>query len=220
MSLRKKIPAYRLHKASGQARVIIDRKHVYLGVFGSAQSHEKYARLIAEYFRPGATPTPPSTNGGFPDLSVNELLMRYLEFAMSYYVKNGRPTGEVSNLKDSMRPLRALYSHSLVKDFGPKALQAVRQYMIDTEKLSRRVINNRIDRIRRIFKWGVAEELIPPSVHEGLRAVSGLRFGRCHPRQPGPPFIWPVAKSPTERNRAGLSGVPGEGCHRDVSHLR
>jgi integrase len=125
-------------------------------------------------------------NGRFPDLSVNELLVRYLEFAMSYYVKNGRPTGEISNLKDSMRPLRALYSHSLAKDFGPKSLQAVRQYMIDTENLSRGVINNRIDRIRRIFKWGVGEELIPPSVYEGLRAVSGLRFGRCQARETEP----------------------------------
>jgi hypothetical protein len=41
------VPAYRLHKPSGQARVIIDGKHVYLGEYGSPESREKYARLLA-----------------------------------------------------------------------------------------------------------------------------------------------------------------------------
>ena len=39
------VPAYRLHKPSGQARVIINHEHIYLGKFGSAESREKYARL-------------------------------------------------------------------------------------------------------------------------------------------------------------------------------
>ena len=42
------VPSYRLHKPSGQARVIIDGEHIYLGPYGSPESHEKYARLIAE----------------------------------------------------------------------------------------------------------------------------------------------------------------------------
>jgi hypothetical protein len=32
--------------------------------------------------------------------------------------------------------------------------------------------------IKRIFKWAVSEELVPPSVHHGLQAVEGLRRGR------------------------------------------
>ena len=42
------VPAYCLHKPSGQARVIINHEHIYLGKFGFAESREKYARLIAE----------------------------------------------------------------------------------------------------------------------------------------------------------------------------
>ena len=42
------VPSYRLHKPSGQARVIIDGEHIYLGPYGSPESHERYARLIAE----------------------------------------------------------------------------------------------------------------------------------------------------------------------------
>lgn len=44
-----RIPSYCHHKASGQAVVRIDGKDHYLGAFGSADSHEKYARLLAEW---------------------------------------------------------------------------------------------------------------------------------------------------------------------------
>ncbi|HSI32095.1 MAG: hypothetical protein ACAI43_26115 [Phycisphaerae bacterium] len=50
----RQIPAYKLHMLSGQACVILDGRHVYLGTFGSPESRENYARLIGECFRPGA----------------------------------------------------------------------------------------------------------------------------------------------------------------------
>ena len=90
--------------------------------------------------------------------------MRYLEFACKYYVKEGVPAGEVRNIKDAMRSVRALYQAERASTFGPLALKAVRQYMIDTQKLCRGVTNSRVNRIRRIFKWAVSEELVPPSV--------------------------------------------------------
>ena len=42
------VPTYRLHKPSGQARVIINGEHIYLGQVRLPESREKYARLIAE----------------------------------------------------------------------------------------------------------------------------------------------------------------------------
>ena len=30
--------------------------------------------------------------------------------------------------------------------------------------------------VKRVFKWAVAEELIPPSVHQGLQPIAGLRY--------------------------------------------
>ncbi len=47
------IPSYRLRKPSGRARVILEGKQIYLGRFGSPESREVYARLIAERFRTG-----------------------------------------------------------------------------------------------------------------------------------------------------------------------
>ena len=43
-----------------------------------------------------------------------------------------------------------------------------------------------LGRIKRAFKWAVAEELVPPSVFHGLQAVAGLRFGRTEARETEP----------------------------------
>ena len=45
---KRRVPAYRLHRPSGQARVIINREHIYLGKYDTPESHEKYHRLVAE----------------------------------------------------------------------------------------------------------------------------------------------------------------------------
>src|SRR5580765_3181133 len=56
------IPAYGLHRATGQARVIIHGRNVYLGRHGSPASWEKYRRLIADYLASGGA-APPSHAG-------------------------------------------------------------------------------------------------------------------------------------------------------------
>ena len=85
-------------------------------------------------------------------------------------------------MREALRPLRQLYGHSSARGFGPRALKAVRQHMSD-RSLSRCLINRRVGRIKRVFKWAVAEELIPPSVYHGLQAVAGLRYGRTEARE-------------------------------------
>ena len=57
-------------------------------------------------------------------------------------------------MKLALRPLRKLFGRTLVRAFGPLSLKKIRQHMIEVDDLSRGVINNRINRIRRVFKWG------------------------------------------------------------------
>ncbi|WP_143393459.1 tyrosine-type recombinase/integrase [Fimbriiglobus ruber] len=42
----------------------------------------------------------------------------------------------------------------------------------------RTLINRRIDRVKRAFKWATAEELVPVSVYQALRTLGGLQAGR------------------------------------------
>ena len=81
------------------------------------------------------------------------------KFAQGYYRKNGRSTETSSlRLKCSLRYMREWYGKQPAVEFGPLALKAVRERMVD-EDLSRGYINDHIDRIKRMFKWAVAEEL-------------------------------------------------------------
>ncbi len=95
-------------------------------------------------------------------------------------------------MQTALRPLRELYGGTRAVDFGPKALKMVREKMI-TDGVCRGVINGRVSRIKRFFRWAVAEELIPPSVYHGLQAVRGLSFGRSSARETEP--IHPVPDS-------------------------
>jgi integrase len=185
------IPKYRLHKGSGQALVQIDGRRIYLGKHGTEESREKYRRIIGEWLanhRHTSASQPEQPIG--EELSVNELLLAYWRFAERHYVKDGKPTQEVANARVALRPVRQLYGHTSARDFGPRSLKAIRDHMVEA-RLSRGVINHRVSRIKRVFKWAVAEELVPPAVYHGLQAVAGLRYGATHARETEP--VRPVA---------------------------
>ena len=194
-------PSYRLHKPTGQAVVSLNGKDFYLGRFGSPGSRAEYDRLIIEWITNGRRlPTPVSGAGS--DLTVNELLLAYLAFADGYYVKRGEPTTEPACIRQTIRPLRQLYGDTIARDFGPLQLKAVRQAMIDSG-LCRNEVNKRTGRIVRLVKWAVGEGMIPPSVHHGLQAVSGLRRGRADVRESEP--VKPVPEAFVDAIRPHVS---------------
>jgi integrase len=197
-------PAYRRHKARNLAVVTIAGKDRYLGPYGSPESHEMYAQLIAQWHACGRRPAAleAATPQGDAHLTVNELILRYWDFAQGYYVKNGRPTGESDNIRHALRPLRKLFGHSAAAAFGPKSLLLVRQAMIDAG-LTRKVINARVGRVKRLFRWAARQELIPPGVYHGLLAVEGLQRGRSAAREAGP-----VTTVPEAQVRATLPFLP------------
>jgi integrase len=123
----------------------------------------------------------------------------------------------------AIRPLRQLYGDSIAREFGPVKLKRARQAMIDSG-LCRKEVNKRTGRIVRLFKWAVEEEMVPPSLHHGLKAVPGLRRGRADVRESEPvkpvPDAFVDAVRPHVSRQVGamiqlqcLSGMrPGEVC--------
>jgi hypothetical protein len=81
--------------------------------------------------------------------------------------------------------VKRLYGDTAVTHIGRLALKAVRQEMV---KLgwARSHINPQAGRIRRMFKWGVKNEMVPPSILHGLQAVAGLRRGKTEAREREP----------------------------------
>jgi integrase len=180
--LRHSFPSYRRHRASGQAVVTLGGKDIYLGKYNSANSRAEYSRLIAEWAARGGTV--PQTKSC--DLTVAELLAAFLQHVQRYYVKtDGTPSSEQAGYRLAIRRVLNLYGRTRVAEFGPLSLKTVRQAMID-DQLSRGVINQLVNRIRRMFKWGVENELVPATTLHALQAVAGLRYGRREARETEP----------------------------------
>jgi integrase len=153
--------------------VTLDGRDHYLGQHGTPGSRAVYDRLVAEWLaRKPDVPCP----------TVDEIIIRYMEFARLYYRKAGAETAEVANLKLSLRPLHARFGALGVIDFGPRALKSVRQDMI-AAGVSRVEINRRVGRIRRMIRWAAAEELIPAGIVVALSTVTDLKKGRSTARE-------------------------------------
>lgn len=190
------IPTYSRHKPSGQAIIRLTdreggRKTVYLGPYGSPESRQEYARIVAEL---SAVPVeaPRSGERGDCRLTVNEILLAFWKYAEGHYRRaDGTVTDELSQYRQTFRPLMVLYGRMAAAEFGPKALKVLRQVMIESG-WTRKLINQRIGRVRRVFKWAASEELIPVSVYQSLTTVTGLQAGRSKAKETEP--IRPVAE--------------------------
>jgi integrase len=84
---------------------------------------------------------------------------------------------------------RHVWEHNFRRSAGGKCQIRWQKQWRDAEvlreghALSRGVINNRVRRIVRMFKWAVGEEMAPQSVWQALRAVAGLEKGRAAVRE-------------------------------------
>lgn len=189
MSKRPRVPSYRHHKPSGQAVVTLGGRDFYLGLYNSPESHKEYNRLIAEWLAGGKTePIPP----GIVDLTVNEVCERYLAHAEGYYPKEDEgqtSAGQISRVRRAIGAVTDLYGGHPVKEFGPRALKAVREGLI-ARGCAREYINCLINCVKRAWKWAVAEELVDVACYEKLRAVEGLKKGRSE--APESPDVPPV----------------------------
>jgi len=177
----KSVPVYTKHRASGQAVVRLNGQDFYLGPHGTKASHIAYDRMIVEWLERGRQPAVTGDDG----LTVVELMARYRHHVRQHYVKAGKPTGEQGAIRSALRFIRELYGNTPAAEFSPIGLKATRARMIDAG-LARGTINQNVGRIRRMFRWAAAEQLIPTSVWQSLIVVDGLREGRTIARETKP----------------------------------
>ena len=138
-----------------------------------SQTRVRTSRL-AELSCPRSTVSAATDLNG-PRPTVNEVA-RLPEHAERHYRHpDGTPDHRIVQLpQDALQARARTLRPPGAAKFGPLALKAVRQRMVEGG-LCRPVVNRRSTGVRRVFKWAVGEELIPPSVIEGLRCVTGLQ---------------------------------------------
>ena len=184
-----RFPKYRHYLPKNLAVVRIDGKDHYLGKFDSPQSWKKYHQLLADW-QSGheVIPVPQPDQTGFIGVSV--VVEAYLNYAKTYYRRDGQLTREYGCLIYAFEPLIEHFGVSNANEFGPKSLKQYREKLLK-RNLARPVINSCVSRVKRLFKWATAEELINSSIYHALFAVGGLTYGRSEARETDP--VRPVA---------------------------
>ncbi len=182
-----KLPTLRTHRAKNLAYVRINGVFTYFGKPDDPETMQKYRSFCAELVASGRTPDRP---GETTKITIKELVDR---FEADEYNRRGRVE---SYAWMAGRVLLDLYGTEHATGFGPKKLKALiawlsaRHALQDgeghrgTKQMTRSTINRIMVAVRRIFKWGVSEELLSPEIWQALAAVSGLRAGESAAKEP------------------------------------
>jgi len=96
--------------------------------------------------------------------TVSELCLDFMKYAEEFYRDEaGEPTGEANNYKYALRPLVALFRNVRCCQFGTSKLFVVRDELVKVHV--RKQVNIHLARIKRMFKWGVSQEMLPVSTY-------------------------------------------------------
>jgi hypothetical protein len=129
------IPSYRRHKKTGRAVITVrdhlgGRRDILLpGEYRSKESTAEYDR-ICSVLRANSGRLP-ETKGNTVDLTVTELVLRYMDHASTYYVDpiTKEPTSELACLTLAFAPLNRLFGEVSVVEFDSLKLEALQQSM-------------------------------------------------------------------------------------------
>jgi integrase len=225
-------PSYLYHRQSGRARIVIRdqvgrRQDMLLpGAFNSPESKAEYDR-VCSLLKAHRGRMPDLSPAQSQQLTIEELIVRYDDHANIRYVdqQTGEPTTELASLKEAFRPLRRLFGQTMLAEFNAKMLKAIQSamatgsWLTDQERearskrgrpltMGRSTVNKHTDRIKRLFRWGCAEDLVPGSVKEKVDAVEMLPAGRSIARETEP--VEPVDVAIVEKTLPHLPPIPAD----------
>lgn len=181
-----RIPKYRRHTVRNLGFVEWQGKRTYLpGAWNSTASRDAYLKFLQTNC--GEVPGDVAPARVF---LVAHLVQRFLTHAKAVYGYGKR--GTFANLYHALTPFAEKHGGFQVAEYSPLKLKAYRTGLVEA-KQARSYINDQVRRIRKAFRWGVSEELVPVSVLTALESVPELAAGRSTAREP--PARQPVPRS-------------------------
>jgi integrase len=188
-------PQVRFHAHSGQARVRINGKVIYLGPYGSPEANAAHHRLLAEWHAtagnvvvPDVAPAPrrrrtrveapaPQPAPAPAGLTVAEVCVLWIADCEQRYMRKDGTTS--STIHECHMIVRAIEADGAMPAaaFKAKALVAVQRRLVD-EGRPRTTVNRIVKGIRRLFRWATVNEYVPDGLVHALEAVEPLRPGQ------------------------------------------
>jgi len=177
------LPKLRRHRANNRAYFRFRNHQHYCGTWNTSDAETTFRRKLVEivlptlgldgWGPPEAPVIPPS------ELLVEDLAADYIEYVERRYVP---PSKEPQNIWYAVRALLDLYGNVRITDFRPRALQTLRNTLVQAG-LTRTTVNRRLYYVRRMFLWGVGQEMVPSTLSHALHAVEPLRHGELGVRE-------------------------------------
>ncbi len=180
-------PSYLCHKRSGQAFVVIDGKQISLGRHDSPESRQKYDQIVAQWLangRKSPAAKQPEKADNRPTLA--SLILAYWE---DYAAAGEAIAAEKASVRLTLRHLNHFFGAMPLEEFGPNSLRAFRDLMIKPLDYNHRTTGERftsavgwtrahtgrqIGRIKRMFRWGVAHEMVAAAKLDALCKLEAL----------------------------------------------
>lgn len=184
---RVRLPKLGVHKATGQARVLLSGVTHYCGVAGTPEAHARYAELVQKWLADGKRPMRDLPTAPQAVVTLRGVFDAFLAHADSTgrYQKNGKP-GTHRQRFDAL-------ADSIVKVLGnlpvAKLTEALLVRWRDTlEQPGRRGMRTRLGINRLVamavlvLRWGKTRGLVPKAVFADLSAIEPLQRGQCGDR--------------------------------------
>lgn len=110
-----------------------------------------------------------SLNGATSIQTIGHLAVAYKEHVKVHYPKSSDMPARIAYALDLLDAVQ----NEPVNEFGPLKLQQVREQMIGKD-LSVKIVNERTQFIRKMFKWAVGREIVSPEIAYALEQVENL----------------------------------------------
>jgi integrase len=159
------------------------------------------------------------------ETTIAELAQAYLEYA-----KPCSDSRDYSHFKVALDFVCRLFSKTKTNKFGTKSLIEVRELFVK-QGYSRKYCNRLTTCVRKVFKWGSVNELVPISIPFMLTLVPPLLEGQTtaperEPRQDVPdevvertlPYLLPTVAAMVRVQRAAVMR-PSEACNMKVGDI-
>lgn len=182
--LTKKVPTYRQKKDRSRkvsrGVVTLNGFEYYLdGPYGSKVSIAHYDRLIAEWLQSGRVVPPPDDEDELFEMLVEEVCLRYREYAEGYYVKMGEPTDRLNLIENVLDDITAIYGDMPAAKMTNRHVEVIRERFIQKGNC-RITVNDKTRVILKVFKWARTKDLYEGKVLEVEPFPKGRFTNKVH----------------------------------------
>ena len=151
-----------LKRDGDYAVVYLNGKKIRLGRYGTEVADKEYRRIVGEWLVIGDVATTHKTESYL----IDELAARFLPWADEVYGNS-----DFCNYKTAIETMLEIYSGTLVKDFGKRALKTVQRRFVD-KGYARDYCNKLTGFVRAMFVWGIDYEYVTEEDAGRLKLVS------------------------------------------------